>query len=110
MEMPAPEIAPQPEPAPEAEIMLMPPPAPMPPPPTDAQSLRVRFGAPDFVRREMDSELWRYDGMGCAIFFFLYRDGDIWRIRFTETEPRGQDMATDDRCVESLNARVGSMF
>src|SRR5262245_12464008 len=48
------------------EAMPPPPPPPPPrmppPPPTDAQSLRAAYGAPDFVRREMDSELWRYDG------------------------------------------------
>ena len=75
----------------------------------DAQSLRARFGAPDFIRREMNSELWRYDSGSCAIFFFLYRDGDMLRLRYYETLPRGTNMAADPRCLETLNGRAGSM-
>ena len=77
------------------------------PAPSDAQSLRARYGAPDFIRREMDTELWRYDGAACSIFFFLYRDGDVLRLRYSETTPRGMTMAADPACVESLNARGG---
>ena len=84
-------------------------PIPMLPPPTDAQSLRARYGTPDFVRREMETELWRYDGAACSIFFFLYREGDALKLRYSETTPRGMNMAADARCVESLSAR-GGMF
>ena len=102
--------------APVVAMMAMPmpmamalPPAPPLPPPTDAQSLRARYGAPDFVRRDMETELWRYDGEACAIFFFLYREGDALKLRYSETTPRGMNMAADPRCVESLNGR-GGMF
>ena len=81
----------------------------MPPAPSDAQSLRARYGAPDFIRRETEIELWRYDGEACSIFFFLYRDGDVLKLRYSETTPRGMNMAADPHCVESLNAR-GGMF
>ena len=77
------------------------------PAPSDAQSLRARYGTPDFIRREMDTELWRYDGAACSIFFFLYRDGDVLKLRYSETTPRGMTMAADPACVESLNARGG---
>jgi hypothetical protein len=82
----------------------------MPPPPVDADSLRARYGLPDFVRRESESELWRYDGADCAVFFFLYREGDALRIRYAESMPRGTDMAADPKCVDSLNAHAGAMF
>ena len=78
--------------------------------PTDAQSLRAVYGAPDFIRREMDTELWRYDGAACAAFFFLYRDGDTLKLRYSETLPRGMSMAADPACVQSLSGRAGSMF
>ena len=81
----------------------------MQPPPTDAPSLRARYGAPDFIRREGESELWRYDGADCAAFFFLYRDGNALTIRFSETMPRGKETAADPACVESLNAHAGAM-
>src|SRR5215471_3601052 len=88
------------------EAIQPPPPPPAPPPPlTDAQSLRAAYGAPDFVRKEMDSELWRYDGRNCAAFFFLYREGQQMRIRYSETNPRGKDAAADPGCLDSLSAR-----
>lgn len=97
-------VAPLPPAAMQAPVMAMMVP-PMLPPPTDAQSLRARYGAPDFIRREMEAELWRYDGQACSIFFFLYREGDALKLRYSETAPRGMNMAADPACVESLNAR-----
>ena len=91
--------------APMPASMMPPTPTPPPAPPTDAVTLRSAYGAPDFVRREMDSELWRYDGTGCAAFFFLYRDGEIWRLRYSETMPRGRDMPTDAACLSGLSMR-----
>ena len=88
-------------------VMLSPVPI-MLPPPTDAVSLRARYGAPDFIRRESDSELWRYDGANCAAFFFLYREGEALKIRYSETMPRGMEMAADPTCVESLSGRAGA--
>ena len=79
--------------------------APPPAPPSDGPSLRARYGAPDFIRREMDSELWRYDTPNCAIFFFLYHDGNALKLRYSETAPRGMTMAADPACLQSLNGR-----
>ena len=92
---------------PPMEMLPPPPPEPPPPPPpppmpTDAQSLRAAYGTPAFIRREPDSELWRYDGMSCAAFFFLYSDGGTYRVRHTETSPRGSDMPADPDCLRSL--------
>ena len=97
-------------PIPPVASIAPPPIAPPPPPPTDAESLRARYGMPDFVRHESDSELWRYDGDKCSAFFFLYRDGDAFKIRYSETLPRGMMMAADSTCIESLSGRAGSMF
>jgi hypothetical protein len=102
---------------PEPATILPAPAAPMPQPsppimmplPMDGPALRARFGAPDFVRREMGSELWRYDSGSCAIFFFLYPDGGMLKLRYFETLPRGMGMAADPACLAALNGRVGSM-
>jgi len=100
---------PAPEPEPPAEMLPLPPPEPPPPPPmpTDAQSLRAVYGAPAFIRREPDSELWRYDGMSCTAFFFLYPEGGTYRIRHAETPPRGSDMPADPDCLKSLIVPAG---
>ena len=75
--------------------------------PTDAQSLRAAYGTPAFIRREPDSELWRYDGMRCAAFFFLYPEGGTYRIRHAETAPRGRDEPADPECLRSLIPAAG---
>ena len=105
----APVAEPQPAMAPLPQVAMVAPVPVVPAPPVDAATLRARYGAPDFVRREPDSELWRYDGAGCAVFFFLYREGDALRIRYTESMPRGMGMSADPKCVESLNAHPGAM-
>jgi hypothetical protein len=127
--------APEPTPPPQAMAMMAPAPPPpvlrpiepplpasaLPPqvvmapavpevqaPPTDAVSLRMRYGAPNFIRREAETELWRYDGTDCAAFFFLYREGGVLKLRYSETMPRGMTNATDPVCVESLTAHSGA--
>jgi hypothetical protein len=90
----------------------MPPPAPVPPPPppmpTDAQSLRAAYGMPAFIRREPDAELWRYDGLRCAAFFFLYPEGGTYRVRHSETSPKGAAMSADPECLRSLIVPSGA--
>jgi hypothetical protein len=95
-------------PAPSA-LSLVPPAMAMPGPvqaPRDADSLHAAYGMPDFVRREKDSELWRYDAHDCTAFFFLYRDGETWRLRYSESLPPGRNMAASEACVQNLRARV----
>ena len=84
------------------------PPATEQPPPTDAVSLRARYGPPDFIRREPESELWRYDAANCAVFFFLYREDTVLKLRYSETMPRGMGIAADPVCVQSLDAHAGA--
>jgi len=103
--MPPAELAPAPEVASLAQAPEPPPLPPPPPPPTDAQSLRAAYGAPDFIRRETDSELWRYDAKSCTVFFFLYREAGLLRIRYTETTPRGKESPADSDCMRGLNER-----
>lgn len=109
----APVAEPQPATTPLPAMAAMISPVPVVPPPlaapVDAATLRARYGPPDFVRRELDSELWRYDGADCAVFFFLYREGDVLRIRYSESMPRGAETPADPKCVESLSAHAGAM-
>jgi hypothetical protein len=97
--VPEPVIPPPMQNAPEPVSM----PAPIP---SEAAGLRARFGNPDFIRREMDSELWRYDSQHCAVFFFMQRDGLILRLRYTETVPRGMNLAADPECLQQLDQRI----
>ncbi len=98
---------------------LQPPPGPavsLPPPPPrgepvsitgmNAARLRQMYGAPAFVRRDNDAEIWRYDGQACRAFFFLYQQGGNQVVRHVETLPRGANIAADETCLTGLRERA----
>jgi hypothetical protein len=74
----------------------------------DATALRMRLGNPDFVRHEMGAELWRYDAQRCSVFFFMQQEGGRLRLRYTETLPRGMEMAADPACISALEQRMAA--
>lgn len=71
----------------------------------DEAGVRARYGEPDFIRKETDSQLWRYDGADCALFLFLYRENETYRLRYMESLPRGADGAADPACAAGIRAR-----
>jgi hypothetical protein len=46
--------------------------------------------------------------MECAAFFFLYPEGETYRIRHSETTPRGADALADPDCLRSLLLPAGA--
>lgn len=73
----------------------------------DAGHIRVAFGAPQFVRKDGQIEMWRYDGSGCKAFFFMYPNGGSLAVRHVETMPRGQNnQGADSSCLQGLLARA----
>jgi hypothetical protein len=94
---PAPQAAPRGTPRPAAPSA--------PPAITNAEGLRAAYGEPDFVRKEAGSELWRYDGANCALFAFLYRDGDDLKLRRLDSLPAPAGGGADPACVASVRAR-----
>jgi hypothetical protein len=73
----------------------------------DAGRIRVAFGAPQFVRKDGQIEMWRYDGAGCKAFFFMYPNGGSLAVRHVETMPRGpNDQGADSNCLQGLLARA----
>lgn len=68
----------------------------------DAAALRAALGAPDFVRRDGRSQMWRYGSGGCTLTVFLHgQDGEL---TVEHVEGRGlrslQDVGAD--CAERL--------
>lgn len=72
----------------------------------DAARIKVAFGAPQFVRKDGDAEIWRYDASTCKAFFFLYPSGTSMAVRHVETTPHGASEAADSACLQSLMARA----
>src|ERR1041385_339398 len=66
----------------------------------DASRIRVAFGAPQFVRKDGQIEMWRYDGAGCKAFFFMYPRGDSLVVKHVETLPRPNNAAADTNCLQ----------
>ena len=73
--------------------------------PTAVTSL---YGKPVFVRKEKDSELWRYDGQNCAAFIFFYQEQAGMRVRHVETLPQGQGVMADAACLAGIKARASA--
>lgn len=82
----------------------------MPPPSgADESYFRAEYGPPDFIRQEIESQLWRYDGADCALFLFLYLESESYVLRHAETDPPGLAGNIDTACLSSIkNARAPS--
>ena len=112
-------------PAPKPVVAPLPPAAPLPPPavPIPQQppageptaylnlppaNLRGLLGAPQFVRQDGASEMWRYDGASCRAFFFLQGPAGNQTVRHVETLPAGAASAADPLCLNALKAARAS--
>ena len=90
--------------------------APAPPrgEPTDYLNLpqanvRAMLGAPQFVRQDGATQMWRYDGAQCRAFFFFYGAKGSEAVRHVETLPAGTTSAADPICLSALkNAKKAS--
>ena len=72
----------------------------------DASRVRVAFGAPQFVRKDGQVEIWRYDAANCRAFFFMYPNGASLAVRHVETMPQGAGAAADSNCLQALLAHA----
>ena len=75
----------------------------------DAGRIRVAFGTPQFVRKDGQAEMWRYDGAGCKAFFFLYPNGSSMAVRHVETLPHPANEAADSTCLQGLLTRAKAL-
>jgi hypothetical protein len=85
------------------------PPAPPPGEPANMiglseASLRTTFGAPAFMRKDGNIQMWRYKGQACQAFFFLYPSHGVLTVQHVETLPRPANAAVDASCLQSLHS------
>jgi hypothetical protein len=71
----------------------------------DASRIRVAFGPPQFIRKDGQIEMWRYDGPNCKAFFFLYPAGPSLAVKHVETLPHQANAAADASCLQGLLSR-----
>jgi hypothetical protein len=73
----------------------------------EADRIRGLYGKPSFIRKEKESELWRYDGQNCAAFFVLYQEQAGLRVHHVETYP-AQGAMGDAACLAGIKSRAGA--
>lgn len=65
------------------------------------------FGAPDFVRRDRQSRLWRFHGEACVFDMFLYpaaAEGDM-AVRHVEARDGAAAPVPSDGCLQAVISR-----
>jgi hypothetical protein len=91
----------------QQEALVAPPPAGEPPDLVGLApaNIQAAFGSPAFVRKDGQTQMWRYDGQTCRAFFFFYGQTGLQTLRHVETLPRGTAMAADATCLAALRAQ-----
>lgn len=60
------------------------------------------LGAPDFVRRDGNAQIWQYRATNCILDLFLYKDGSETHVKHAELRPRVPGAETLDACYSRL--------
>lgn len=61
------------------------------------------LGAPDFVRRDGNAQIWQYRANHCVLDLFLYQNGSDTRVKHAELRSR---VATSAESVDSCYTRM----
>lgn len=61
------------------------------------------LGAPDFVRRDGNAQIWQYRANHCVLDLFLYQNGNDTRVKHAELRPR---VANSAESVDSCYTRM----
>jgi hypothetical protein len=67
-----------------------------------ADAVRAAFGEPAFVRKDGETQFWRYNGAACHAFFMLYKQNGALTVQHVETLPHGAAIAADLPCLNAL--------
>ncbi len=66
-----------------------------------AAELKAAFGDPTLLRRDGPAQLWQYAGNGCVLHVFLYEDGGIFRVSYSEVRIDDPSEAHPAICAEA---------
>jgi len=66
--------------------------------------LRALFGEPSLTRKEVNAEVWQYEGQVCVLFFYLYKTtGAPTAVKFIDARSafeQPEQPMTPDQCIE----------
>jgi hypothetical protein len=60
------------------------------------------LGAPDFVRRDGNAQIWQYRATNCVLDLFLYKTGGETTVKHAELRPRIPGAETLDACYSRM--------
>jgi hypothetical protein len=60
------------------------------------------LGAPDFVRRDGNAQIWQYRATSCILDLFLYKANGSTQVKHAELRPRAPATETLDVCYSRL--------
>jgi len=60
------------------------------------------LGAPDFVRRDGNAQIWQYRATNCVLDLFLYKSGNETTVKHAELRPRVPGAEPLDACYSRL--------
>jgi hypothetical protein len=69
------------------------------------REIALSLGAPDFLRRDGDAEVWQYRAASCFLDVFLYVETDELRVAYAEARPRGSLRTTQEGCAAAIAGR-----
>lgn len=60
------------------------------------------LGAPDFVRRDGNAQIWQYRATNCVLDLFLYKNGGATTVKHAELRPRVPGAEPLDACYSRM--------
>lgn len=57
------------------------------------------FGAPAFLRKDGEAQIWQYRGTNCLLDVFLYKDGTGYKVKYAELRRRARGELTESACL-----------
>ena len=70
----------------------------------DAKNIQKLFGMPSFVRKDLGTQFWRYEGEDCRLNIAMYPKGSdsTYRVFYSETSDKNGQEFDQIQCLQKL--------
>lgn len=70
----------------------------------DAKNIQKLFGMPSFVRKDLGTQFWRYEGEDCRLNIAMYPKGSDsnYRVFYSETIDKNGQALDQIQCLQKL--------